>query len=144
VILACIVAILAAGCSSLPPQPSSANSQTEALSAPAPSKVTGSRQARDGIAQQQHQMLAALTRLATEENYPTRSEIDASLQSIAKANRIEISADRTPTGLHPDAIEAAMLIGKTCLVGQIRAQAASVTILPILPTGHCLIGDQIE
>ncbi|WP_232481323.1 DUF6993 domain-containing protein [Arthrobacter sp. YN] len=59
---------------------------------------------------------------------------------IPKAN-VEVSVSRTPTGLDVDALEAAALTGESCIVGQIRDGGVLVTVLPVLATGKCFVGD---
>lgn len=59
---------------------------------------------------------------------------------IPKAN-VEVSVSRTPTGLDVDALEAAALTGESCVMGQIRDGGVLVTILPVLATGKCFVGD---
>jgi hypothetical protein len=39
-----------------------------------------------------------------------------------------------------DAIEAAALQGKDCVIGQIRDGSVVVTVLPVLATGKCFVG----
>lgn len=56
---------------------------------------------------------------------------------------LEVSVSRTPTGLEVDAIEAAALQGKDCVIGQIRDGSVSVTILPVLASGRCFVGAQL-
>ncbi len=73
---------------------------------------------------------------------PDREALRAALVSagIPKAN-VEVSVSRTPTGLDVDAMEAAALTGKSCVMGQIRDGGVTVTVLPALATGKCFIGD---
>ncbi len=40
-----------------------------------------------------------------------------------------------------DAWEAATLAGKSCVMGQIRDGGVVVTVLPVLSTGKCFVGD---
>jgi hypothetical protein len=53
---------------------------------------------------------------------------------------LEVSESRTPTGLEADAIEAAVVRGKDCVVGQIRDGGVTVAILPVLASGKCFVG----
>lgn len=55
---------------------------------------------------------------------------------------VEVSIDRTPTGLDVDAIQGAGRTGGTCIVGEVREGAVAVTVLPVLATGLCFVGDQ--
>lgn len=73
---------------------------------------------------------------------PDQKEVRSALvvAGIPQAN-VEVSAGRTPTGLDVDAMEAAALVGESCVMGQIRNGSVAVTVLPVLSTGKCFIGD---
>ncbi|MFF2842715.1 DUF6993 domain-containing protein [Paenarthrobacter sp. NPDC057981] len=73
---------------------------------------------------------------------PDRESLRAALVSagIPEGN-LEVSVSRTPTGLDVDAIEAAALSGNSCVMGQIRDGGVVVTVLPVLATGKCFVGD---
>ncbi|MCY1674521.1 hypothetical protein OVA06_07325 [Pseudarthrobacter sp. SL88] len=53
---------------------------------------------------------------------------------------LQVSQSRTPTGLEADAIEAAVLQGKDCVIGQVREGSVTVTVLPVLASGKCFVG----
>jgi hypothetical protein len=59
------------------------------------------------------------------------------------AGALEVSESSTPTGLEADAIEAAVLQGSDCVVGQIRDGSVAVTVLPVLATGKCFVGSAV-
>ncbi|MFE4195256.1 DUF6993 domain-containing protein [Paenarthrobacter sp. NPDC056912] len=73
---------------------------------------------------------------------PDREAVRAALVSagIPKSN-VEVSASRTPTGLDVDAMEAAALTGQSCVMGQIRDGGVVVSVLPVLSSGKCFVGD---
>ncbi len=73
---------------------------------------------------------------------PDREALRAALVSagIPKDN-VEVSVSRTPTGLDVDAMEAAARTGDSCIMGQIRDGGVVVTVLPVLATGKCFVGD---
>lgn len=85
---------------------------------------------------------STLKKLVTANAKPDREAIRAALVSagIPKAN-VEVSVSRTPTGLDVDAMEAAALTGENCVMGQIRDSGVVVTVLPVLATGKCFVGD---
>lgn len=60
----------------------------------------------------------------------------------AVAESVEVSIDRTPTGLDVDAIQGAGLTGGRCVFGEVRAGVVSVVVLPALSSGQCFVGDQ--
>ena len=73
---------------------------------------------------------------------PDREALRAALVSAGiPQENIEVSVSRTPTGLDVDAMEAAILAGKSCVMGQIRDGGVVVTVLPVLSTGKCFVGD---
>ena len=59
---------------------------------------------------------------------------------LSVAGVLEVSQSRTPTGLEADAIEAAVLQGGDCVIGQVRDGAVAVTVLPVLASGKCFVG----
>lgn len=86
---------------------------------------------------------ASLTKLGKTASTPNRDQMkSAMIEAGSNADKLEISQDRTPTGLAVDAIEAATQIDKQCVIGQVRSGRAFVTILPVLDTGFCFVGNQ--
>lgn len=83
----------------------------------------------------------ALGRLAAGTPKPATAQVTESLTGagISPAN-LEVSASRTPTGLEADAIEAAVLQGADCVVGQVRDGNVTVIVLPVLASGKCFVG----
>ncbi|GAA5230110.1 hypothetical protein GCM10025779_09230 [Arthrobacter cryoconiti] len=74
---------------------------------------------------------------------PTRDQMKAAmLEAGAAQQTLELSIDKTPTGLAVDAIEAASVIANQCIIGQVRSGVASVVVLPVLASGRCFVGDQ--
>jgi hypothetical protein len=83
----------------------------------------------------------ALGRLAAGSPKPATAQVTDALTGagIAPAT-LQVSQSRTPTGLEADAIEAAVLQGKDCIIGQVRDGAVTVTVLPVLASGKCFVG----
>lgn len=82
-----------------------------------------------------------LGRLAAGTPRPATAQlIDALTGAGIVAAALEVSESRTPTGLEADAIEAAVLQGKNCVIGQVRDGGVSVTVLPVLASGKCFVG----
>lgn len=54
---------------------------------------------------------------------------------------VEVSPDRTPTGLEVDSIQAAAVQDGKCVFGEVREGSASATVLPVLSDGRCFVGD---
>jgi len=83
----------------------------------------------------------ALQRVAAVNPKPGQDQLTAALTGAGiPAGTLQVSASRTPTGLEVDAIEAAALQGKDCVIGQIRDGSVVVTVLPVLASGKCFVG----
>ena len=83
----------------------------------------------------------ALGRLAAGTPKPATAQVSEALTGAGiAAGVLEVSQSRTPTGLEADAIEAAVLQGGDCVIGQVRDGAVAVTVLPVLASGKCFVG----
>lgn len=83
----------------------------------------------------------ALGRLAAGAPKPATAQVGDALTGAGIAPGVlEVSQSRTPTGLEADAIEAAVLQGSDCIIGQVRDGAVAVTVLPVLASGKCFVG----
>ncbi|MDQ0673207.1 hypothetical protein QFZ36_000768 [Pseudarthrobacter siccitolerans] len=83
----------------------------------------------------------ALGRLAAGSPKPATAQVADALTGAGIAPAaLQVSQSRTPTGLEADAIEAAVLQGKDCIIGQVRDGAVTVTVLPLLASGKCFVG----
>lgn len=71
---------------------------------------------------------------------------DQMIEAIAAAglpvDAVEVSTYRTPTGLDVAAIQAAVPIEGQCVVSEVRDGEVTVTLLPVLESGLCFVGDQ--
>ncbi|MBT1002789.1 hypothetical protein KIH31_09240 [Paenarthrobacter sp. DKR-5] len=84
----------------------------------------------------------SLQALAASSPQPSRDQVKAALVKAGAAPAaIEVSASTTPTGLAVDALTAAVLDGRQCVMGQVRSGTVSTTVLPVLANGRCFIGD---
>ncbi|WP_267275392.1 DUF6993 domain-containing protein [Arthrobacter sp. CDRTa11] len=82
-----------------------------------------------------------LSRLAAGTPKPATAQVTEALTGAGiAAAALEVSQSSTPTGLEADAVEAAVLQGSDCVVGQIRDGGVAVTVLPVLATGKCFVG----
>ncbi|WP_142037529.1 DUF6993 domain-containing protein [Arthrobacter sp. SLBN-100] len=83
----------------------------------------------------------ALGRLAANSPKPATAQVTDTLTGAGiEPAALQVSQSRTPTGLEADAIEAAVLEGKDCVIGQVRDGAVTVTVLPVLASGKCFVG----
>lgn len=84
----------------------------------------------------------SLSELAATAKAPNRDQLlSAMLAAGAVKEKTELSIDITPTGLAVDAVEAATLVGEECVIGQVRDGNVAVTILPVLASGRCFVGE---
>lgn len=85
----------------------------------------------------------ALTALAASQPKPNRDEM---LQAFAAAglpaDAVEVSQDITPTGLAVDSVRGAAIQKGECLFGEVRDGQVDVSVLPVLDSGFCFVGDQ--
>ncbi|HEY8754599.1 MAG TPA: hypothetical protein VIM40_13255 [Arthrobacter sp.] len=94
-----------------------------------------------GIAAMKQTVTDALGRLAAGIPKPATAQVTDALTGAGIAPAaLEVSASRTPTGLEADAIEAAVLQGTSCVLGQVRDGTVTVTVLPVLASGKCFVG----
>jgi hypothetical protein len=140
------------GCALLPTSPATATSDraagTTAVAsedAPATPAMTGGNktpEAKTAAQELQDKVRASLTSLAAGTKSPNREQMmQAMIEAGAVQENVEISVDITPTGLAVDAIETATSVAKECVVGQVRGGEVAVTILPVLASGRCFVGD---
>jgi hypothetical protein len=93
------------------------------------------------IAAMKQTVTDALGKLAAGTPKPATAQVtDALTGAGISAPALEVSASRTPTGLEADAIEAAVLQGTDCVVGQVRDGQVTVIVLPVLASGKCFVG----
>ena len=83
-----------------------------------------------------------LTALAAEVPAPSRDEVRAAYAAAGLSpDVVEVSQDSTPTGLAVDSIVSAAALGEDCVLAEIRSGTATVTVVPALANGACLLGD---
>ncbi|MGA7204478.1 MAG: hypothetical protein WBX27_07620 [Specibacter sp.] len=148
IVLAATLAV--SGCSMLPSGNSGADAETgsttEATSAStAGASKTSAKPAQPPTAGElmAEKVKASLNKLGSNSSSPNREQMLAAMvEAGAVKDKVEVSIDRTPTGLAVDAIEAAAPVAKECVVGQVRDGKAAVTILPLLASGLCFVGNQ--
>lgn len=82
-----------------------------------------------------------LSLLAAATPRPATAQVTDALTAAGIArDALEVSASRTPTGLEADFVDAAVLTGSDCVVGQVRDGSVTVTVLPVLASGKCFVG----
>ncbi|MCQ9163905.1 DUF6993 domain-containing protein [Arthrobacter sp. STN4] len=148
--LALAATLAATGCSTLPAGTSAAQSPSQAASQEAkasstagPKESAKAKQPASDAAALAARVKTSLTALGNTTKSPNRGQMmQAMLSAGAVKNTVEVSIDKTPTGLAVDAIQSAARVAKECVIGQVRDGKAAVTVLPVLATGLCFVGDQ--
>lgn len=136
------VAVALSACTGVQPGPSASTTDSGAASPDGAGPAAGTPAPEDpATAAVKQTVTDALNRLAAGNPKPATAQVTESLTGAGvPATALEVSESRTPTGLEADAIEAAVLQGKDCVVGQIRDGGVSVTVLPVLSSGKCFVG----
>ncbi len=138
--------VVLAGCSLFPENAASPEPASGPSSA-APAKEAAAEQQKPvetvSAAQEfSNKLTGSLEKLASNTKAPNREQMMAAvLEAGATKESAEISVDITPTGLAVDAIEAASPVADQCVIGQVRDGNVTVTILPVLASGRCFVGD---
>ncbi len=139
------------GCSALAPPAIRAENPTEnpaenPVGGPLASAAASANQAAKPTTPAQAyaaKLTTALTALGKQVAAPSRDQLRSAFAGAgADANTVEVSIDKTPTGLAVDAVEGAAVVDRVCVIGQVRAGAVHVTTLPVLDSGRCFVGDQ--
>ncbi len=136
--------IAMSGCSLLPNgNKDGAPVGSPASSTPAPGAAVAETETPKTAAQELSAKVSdSLQGLTTTSKAPNREQMTAALVAAgADPATVEVSVDITPTGPAVDAIEAAALVDAECVVGQVRDGAVAVTILPVLESGRCFVGN---
>ena len=124
------------GCSLLPAGPGTPVPSPESTTAvPAEAPALADKPAEQLTAAQElgAKLQTSLTTLASATKTPNREQMMSAM--------LELSIDITPTGLAVDAVEAGALVAEECVVGQVRDGKVAVTLLPVLASGRCFVGD---
>lgn len=142
--------LMMTACTAAPAAPTPAGSTTQPAGTPGTSVSSANPSAGTSATETPDPAVLATTKtvestlknLVAGNPKPDRESLRAALVSagIPEGN-LEVSVSRTPTGLDVDAMEAAALSGKSCVMGQIRDGGVVVTVLPVLATGKCFVGD---
>ena len=85
----------------------------------------------------------ALEALAADTATPDRTLMrQAFVAAGFAADSVEVSMDMTPTGLEMDSSFGAAAEAGSCIFGEVREGRVSVSVLPVLDSGYCFVGDQ--
>lgn len=130
------------GCSLLPAGSSATTESTTPAAAPEETLASAASEVKTAAQELQIKVKGTLESLAAVTKSPSSEQVmQAMVEAGAMPENVEVSVDITPTGLAVDAIEAATLVDKECVIGQIRSGDVAVTILPVLASGRCFVGD---
>lgn len=135
-LLALCMAVVLSGCSPFAESTGTDTSPAETTLSADPARTQTPAQ------KLQDKVKVSLSSLAAQIKSPTREQMkQAMITAGALPEKLELSVDITPTGNAVDAIEAATLLETDCIIGQVRDGKVTVTILPILASGYCFVGD---
>lgn len=124
------------GCSAPATAPAEEPQSSAAPEAPAVSEPA------EGAPAEAEAVRLELTALAAEVPAPSRDEVRAAYAAAGfSPDVVEVSQDSTPTGLAVDSIVSAAAVGQDCVLAEIRSGTATVTVVPALANGACLLGD---
>ncbi|MDK1359223.1 hypothetical protein QNO00_02920 [Arthrobacter sp. zg-Y1219] len=88
-------------------------------------------------------LTASLTALAASQPSPGAKAVRQAFGAAGfPEDSVEVSLDITPTGLAVDSIRGATVSEGECLFGEVRDGKVAVTVLPVLDSGFCFVGDQ--
>ena len=112
-----------------------------------PSATSADDSSAQGVAVIAASVEAALRVVAEEQDEVNRDQVRAAIErgfsdAGAQPELLEVSIDRTPTGLEVDSIQGSGLLAGDCIIGEVRDGTVSVVVLPVLATGFCFVGDQ--
>lgn len=108
---------------------------------PATTATAGPKEHAAGASGLRTKVTDVLGRLAANTPKPSTAQVREALTGAGiDTGLLEVSESATPTGLAADSIEAAVLEGKDCVIGQIREGAVTVTVMPVLANGKCFVG----
>ncbi|AIY00680.1 hypothetical protein ART_1081 [Arthrobacter sp. PAMC 25486] len=143
VVLLVAGSVALSGCSLLPfGNEGSSPAPSTSPAAPAPGENAQPEAPKTPAQEFSTKLAASLGSLATTTKSPNRDQIRAAMvEAGANNDTLEISVDITPTGLAVDAIEAADVVDGECVVGQVREGQVAVSLLPVLNSGRCFVGD---
>lgn len=112
-----------------------------ALSGTAPTATAASEPTSGQASATARATLEDALRGALDDGKPSTEQLRGALVAAGfSAADVQVTAGRTPTGQEADAVEVGVNQGGGCLVAQVRGGAVSVTVLPVLADGRCLVG----
>lgn len=134
-----IVSLSVTACQSSAPVESSpgATSDSSAASPEAPATFDP-----NGTAESNKAYFDATNRqtLAANAKASSRDLVNGLRDAGFDANAMQVTADKTPTGLDVDYVIVSVKMGNECLLGQRAVEGYTSKISPVLSTGECLIG----
>lgn len=122
--------------------PFEASQAAPASSGPTSEQAAGEVSVDPAVAATRTAVETTLKKVVAANPKPDRESVRAALVAAGiPESTVEVSVSRTPTGLDVDALEAATLAGGSCVMGQIRDGGVVTSVLPVLATGKCFVGD---
>ena len=140
------VAFALSGCTggTVTTQSPSAPATSAAASTPTPSAPAAVGLVPGGTAEQNLPFFDQVNKatLAANPDAKGRDFIDALVAAGFPKSDMQLTVDTTTIGLKANSIQFSVRMGDTCLIGQNGADAGGYgsEVVPVLPTGTCLIG----
>lgn len=78
--------------------------------------------------------------LAANEKASSKDLVNALSAAGFDKGAMQVTADKTPTGLDVDFVIVSVKMGNECLIGQRAVEGYASEVAPVLSTGECLIG----
>ena len=137
-VLVAALALALAGCAEQPPvpvpMPLPTTSPSASASAVPDDSAAGQKQRFD-------ETNAATLEAAGGANPGGRAFIDGLVAAGFDKAAMQVTPDKTAINLDADNIQFSVLIGTDCLVGQYGNVGYQSTVLPVLSTGKCMVGN---
>lgn len=138
--LAAGLALLLAGCVDAPAPDPTSTATTDPTAAPTPS-VPPTYDPEGSAADNQAYFDFVIAQLLEANTAPQgRDLIDALVNGGFDKAAMEVTPDQTSVRLDADSIQFSVRMGDDCLVGDWGQGSFSSAVLPVLPTGLCLVG----
>jgi hypothetical protein len=100
-----------------------------------------SRTPTDALEEKRQEVESSLSGLIAVSKQPNTDQVRSALSNAGiSPGATEVTATTTPTGLQADTLQVGVLVGKDCVMANIRGGVLSVTTLPVLSDGRCFVG----
>lgn len=136
---AAAASLVLTACQSAAPSPSPVPSEAGATSAAPVANATFNP---SGSAQDNKAFFDKVNEetLAANDKASSKDLVNALSAAGFDKGAMQVTADKTPTGLDVDFVIVSVKMGNECLIGQRAVEGYASEVAPVLSTGECLIG----